>query len=729
MAGKKQHYIPQVLLRNFKINKSGKLAKVWVIRKDKKPFISPTSDAAAQRHFYSKISENNEETLDDKITSYENKILTRLLSSLIKTPVGSEADSLESAEVITHLTLRNAHFRGTFSNAIYELISGISEAFTSPETARLLLGLGGDTPNRRFQDNFQIFLRDNDWLTKIGLPIQVLEQVGFILYNESFGENWENQHSLIKLLFEQIKTKADDFIKDGHNIALSKGLVPDSRMEKLSTFTWHMTEPPRTPIILPDCVALAERNGEIYPLMTVDYRDLETILLPLSPQRVLIGTRGDAVLPDLRDFNLLAAACSHELFISSVNSEECTSLQQLIGRDSWTILKESVLKVIKDNNFMQKIGLPDRIEEIDESIASETHSSEYDDNIVTPWDNQPLPNGFSYQVSFHCDIDREVAEQIAQTVNNVVLEVSRLMPLSRIDGFTFTADYATTLAELDRGFEASRPLEPIGLEYGTSVAMAPLVRRDGEIKSRIVMRSELGYSLISEDQAFFNIAIHTLVYMLAHVASIEFMERSIPGSLLTRIEDEYEARIYSYVDPVWGAYFAARVSARFDDGAGDAYNDLLIGALIETKKSILEARFAYRYHGNIDELLHIALSSVGRILQFSSRVLGHYDGLQQPPYTQSDRLKIEMEKVGLANWFSVFQGELQTLWKRRGNWPALDDFLNLNRHAERVLWQFALFLWRTPEGQCRLEVPLISDAHRLMGMPNANSLPDNLEST
>jgi hypothetical protein len=39
--------------------------------------------------------------------------------------------------------------------------------------------------------------------------------------------------------------------------------------------------------------------------------------------------------------------------------------------------------------------------------------------------------------------------------------------------------------------------------------------------------------------------------------------------------------------------------------------------------------------------------------------------------------------------------------------------LALGNHVERLLWQFGLFLWQTPDGNCRLEAPLHFDREQL----------------
>lgn len=55
MSGRKQHFIPQALLRGFGVTK-GKATRVYVFRKGQEPYRSSTEGVAAQRDFYSEPS-------------------------------------------------------------------------------------------------------------------------------------------------------------------------------------------------------------------------------------------------------------------------------------------------------------------------------------------------------------------------------------------------------------------------------------------------------------------------------------------------------------------------------------------------------------------------------------------------------------------------------------------------------------------------------------------------
>ncbi len=70
--------------------------------------------------------------------------------------------------------------------------------------------------------------------------------------------------------------------------------------------------------------------------------------------------------------------------------------------------------------------------------------------------------------------------------------------------------------------------------------------------------------------------------------------------------------------------------------------------------------------------------------------------------------------LGIKEWVEDFRLHLNELWDKRGAWESFDEFLALNRHAERLLWQFGIFPWQTSEGEYRVEIPLGSDVEALL---------------
>ena len=185
----------------------------------------------------------------------------------------------------------------------------------------------------------------------------------------------------------------------------------------------------------------------------------------------------------------------------------------------------------------------------------------------------------SYSVTFLDCADQETAQKIAVAVNTVVSEMSGWMPLRRLDNITFADDFIAALRNLDRGFSASGSLIPTEMDEVAGVAMAPLVLRDGFAKICIVMQAWLGNALIGTDTDHQTTAIHVLVNQLAYVTCVELIDQCLPGVLLNRVEDDWDAGLYIYINNAWTAYFAARMSAIFNPTLAKSYRDILVTVL------------------------------------------------------------------------------------------------------------------------------------------------------
>jgi hypothetical protein len=171
----------------------------------------------------------------------------------------------------------------------------------------------------------------------------------------------------------------------------------------------------------------------------------------------------------------------------------------------------------------------------------------------------------------------------------------------------------------------------------------------------------------------------------------------------------------------WTGYFASRISAAFQPSLREAYCDMLAAAAARAREIVPAARFSYRFDGDLGSLLQTAISSVGAVIRYSASLLGYCAGLDVPPYDDEGRLAAALEETGLRGWFDSFHVDLRKICERAGDWASVHEFLALNRHVERVLWQFGLFPWRTPEGFIRVEVPLMTDAARLLEAVNGRA--------
>lgn len=698
MAGRKQHYIPQCLLRGFEASRSGKGAQVVVFKHGRKPYISGISDVAAQRDFYSDLSEEGKRTLDDVITAYENR-LGSLLSKLRSIELGQSIPPWLAAEVVCHLTIRTASVRDLFGLGAQELMSSISLFFGDCEGVRQRLKIDAAEPD-------PIIIEEIDKAIDQAIPglsttaRSALKRVVMFKLRESFSEEYGRHRGMFMDGIDSLIQSLPKIVRDGHTKALSNAVVPEVRVSMLADLNWtKIGVNSGEHFVLPDCIAMARATGdgeEYLPHILHPHDELEVIVMPLSASELLIGSR-DVKTPavDVVAMNRAAAKCAFDFFVASKCDEETLEASALIGVGSKASMLETVQESLSD--FL----LPKH--KVDPMEGSNTQS-----------DVEDTFHGHSYVVSFRGCADQATANRIAEIVRVIVDQLGRHMPVRRIESITFASDYEQALKDIDRGFQASSPLTPTSVEYGMGVAMAPLVLRDYGVRCCIVMRSWLGQALLSNgDSADWRSAVHVLGTMVARAAYIDMVDNALPGVLLEPVADPWAAFFVRYVESVSSNYFVARSVAGINPELRSGYQELFRNALKSAFETIPAARLEYRHHGDLDAFLEITMPRLSDVLAHGAAVIGHCDGLEET-LTDDEETKLLLAENGLLGWCHVYQRDLETVYNRRGRWESLTDFLSPAIHLERLLWQFGIFPWLTDDNRVRVEVPLESDIVRLM---------------
>jgi hypothetical protein len=701
MAGAFQHHIPQSLLRGFRVpGGSKKKSKVWFFENGRAPRLELVKDIGGELYFYSELPTDGAKTLDDKITDYET-VFDRYFRQLKATPPGQAVDPRQASEVVAHLTIRNAHLRQIFSLGLESIYSGSANLFGNEVNLRPILGVDDKTPSKKLREAVDEQIAQNPQLSSSGVPARVLYQIVQMALQENFNQLFTDQIPQFITMLSQIASDAPRLAREAHNNALETVATPDGRIQLLEVLSWSVQTASDISFILPDCVALGldKKNG-LQSLMGADLKDVEAVLMPLSPKKILVGFRPGAPLPNLQDFNRAAAASSNSFFVAECECEKFKEFQTSITASTSHFMEETMGAAF--GQFAKERGLPP-------DVGKNPTEEVTIDSIEVGLPETPTPTAPNYTVNFLGCADQETAERIAATLNSVTLELVRLMPLDRLDGVTFAHDYPAALRDLDRGFVASAPLQPTCEDYGVGIAMAPLVVREGVPKTHIVMRGDIGHCLIDDDEAQWRFALHTVVRQLAHVSCMQILDETLPGVLLSRFPDPYTAFLYPCTEAAWEGYFTCRASAPFKSDAGDSYVELLVSVLKRAQADIRAAKLTYHFNKDMNCLMSVVLPRINDILRFAGNVLGHSDGLSQS-FTKNQHLADELDKAGLLNWFTLFDNELSELWSRSGRWTSIDEFLHLNRHVERLFWQFRLIPWKTDDEKIWVQVIMDAEA-------------------
>jgi hypothetical protein len=348
MSGRKQHFIPQSLLKGF--GRAGKGAKiqVFVYSHDRGIFPAATDGIAAQREFYSKLAVEGEgDTLDDKITAYETP-LADTLATLRNLDDGAAADKQSASEFVTHLVIRNDHLRKFMSSAGTAMFDGFAEAMSDQDRAKSLLGLAGDKPSDMFAEQMDEAFGKYEPLIRnmLGMTKEQFNDWAFNQSKANFGEFHGEIIGPLQSAFSEATGQVAERTADAHRRSLDSSLSPEPRVEKMKEYEWRVVHVD-APLILPDCVAIAfDAKGDAFPLMFAELDEAETVYVPLSSNRLLIGSKKPTDVH--ADLNEVLASCAWDFFVAGDRTPEFEGLRHKIRSRTGKFVNDTIDGIISD---------------------------------------------------------------------------------------------------------------------------------------------------------------------------------------------------------------------------------------------------------------------------------------------------------------------------------------------------------------------------------------------
>lgn len=698
MEGPNQHYIPKFLQKGFAIPKT-RAKKIWVWAETGGPDEGIIKRTASEDWFYSGPSGDGGKTLDGQITDLETPLALEF-HRLRDLDAGSTADPAVSAKVVLHFSSRTAHLRGTMESGITKLADGASAILDDPDNLARLMGLQESEPTEKFREMIGQELQKHFDPATTKVPKEIVERIIFFMAKENFSTLVDGALPNFRHLFELWSAKFSGLARDGHNQALERVLNSDdnARVDYLAGLDWRIEASPPEGAILPDCVVLSfSEDGRSGPFMHMDRDDADIIVMPISSQKLLVGTPTGKEVADLGGFNVAAARSSHAFFLSGSDDEQIRDLQALIGTRSTAIIDEAVNRAFQDYMPVKP-----------EAVADDGKS---DEPILGDLEGEQ----WTYQLSLIGFGTQDYAEKVVARLKQIVEPMARVMPLHRLEGITFAINYVEALQSVDTGFPDSRPIETVDIEDAQGIAKTITVLRDGELKAHIVFNALVLHHLLKGETQDTEWAIRVIVSQLAMAAMIEWIETALPGAQTATIEGQLQSWLYSSSNPALHSYVGSYVSAGFGDTVeiAKASRSLLIEAINRIQSVILPARLAYRYDGDLDLLLTKTLPVIQQILMFAANLLGHCSASGENIMDEDGLLEEALLKSDLDKWFPLFHGDLEQFRQNLARWKSFDEFLALNVHVERLFWQVGMIPWETDD-QIHLEIPLESDAAELM---------------
>lgn len=697
-SGPNQHYIPKFVLRPFGV--PPKRHQIWYFEREKEPEKRAIKRTGARNHFYSEPSADGHPTLDDRISDVESKLALDL-QTVRSQALGNAVDAQAVAAFIAHLAPRTAHIRDSVKHALVQMLDRAVDAFADPSSLQAFAGLDCHLPNDQFRENVLRDFISRPEVAALGFPPHVLERVVFYYAKENCPQLLESALPEFQPIFDALASRAGELVRDGHNRALSQTVRSNPRESFLGTLNWSVENAPRPGAILPDCVVITiDKDNVAAPLMFSGQDDIRAVIMALSPDKLLVGRKNGWKLPQHFNYNVDAARASYGFFLSSYKNAETDRLRPMIGACPTSIIEESI-----EDGFSNILPQPPSLTGRNESGLPESETVSV----------EPTSCEFQYKATFVGCGEQEVIQGINDALQGIVSALASVLPLGRLEGITVANDYPTALKSINRGFDNALPLETVPPEVGKGVAQMVTVMRSGEAKGRIVMSSDIGHALTSDDEAQIGLGIHVVVKELALVAMLEFVERALPGVWLQPVDREFDGWLYKHAEAALHGYVASYIAAGFGDQQELAVSkrQLLADGVNRMRSTVVEERLAYRNHGDVDSLLAVAFPAVRQVLTLASDLLGHCSSAETPPFLAGDELEEALVQSGLANWLEMYRTDLERFRRRLGQWESFGEFLAFNVHVERLLWQLGIVPWESPEG-IRVEIPIGTDAASLL---------------
>jgi len=301
--------------------------------------------------------------------------------------------------------------------------------------------------------------------------------------------------------------------------------------------------------------------------------------------------------------------------------------------------------------------------------------------------------------------NEDIGKAAGQRILGLLYGLGTRFDLSRLDGVTVAYDYVDALAKLDRGYEQSRRLERTSDGVVEGVAMTPAVMRNGKVLAHIVLHAGIVEWLEDENSPQFEYGLGILAHEAAHVHDLECRDRAFQGMMLQlRLEPEEEV-LFSLADACWSEYAACRLSSDFCSAQREGFEATFCTVLAATRDEGNACILAYRFHGNIGQLLTEIADLYGGLAKYFSYLLGNLAGgnfSELAPLAH----KLIQETPYIQPLLQTLTGTLESLWTTYGSWSnGRAEYEPLMKFARELLSVAGIEL-STEQGGLYVHVPV-----------------------
>lgn len=464
----------------------------------------------------------------------------------------------------------------------------------------------------------------------------------------------------------------------------------------LEEFQWRIVGFPSGDAVLPDCIAIAEDAEGWGPYMLAEHKSMTRVVIPLTSSKLAVGSAANYREEVIEIYNQIARDSCFTFYLTNRREEvPGTHLAELGGpaRAKIADITSSALRGA-----------------VEDFVGDGSNASQEKTQPVT-WADLSAGEGYSYSVSFRDFGDEAYARRVADSLNEAVKAFGGYLPTNRLDGITFAVDYAAALQELDRGLDVDRGIDPSAGDNANGVAMPLAVRRDGGIKTHIVLSGHLAEQLISEDESLSGEAISVICYCLGTTAFNALLEGKFPGTLLAPYADSYEGWLYQYNDMLLATYFSTRLLAPNPETL-EFFSEQAHLQLEQMISFTTDAHAQYQEDSDHDRFFEICATHVSGFMAAMTRYFAARASMIGPhrPGGLLDRTLAQFE---LLKWSKLFDEDLAAFNRRLEDWANLEEVFFLNRHFERLLFEVGVLPDQMNDGLLYVHT---SGEHRLASL-------------
>lgn len=342
MAGKNQHYLWQMIQRGFG-TKRGKKFHTWQFSQSGGVRQTVTAKIGSSEFFYN-IDEDTD--ADVNITDFENS-MAEFVHNLRQMGTKQKIDSEIVATLICHLETRTAFLRDEFSNVTSKLVELVDEQFSNPRTFNALM--------KSYLQTHPSLLSDE--LSKRGVlkdQISLIEDFVNVNFDHFYDSIVQNSSLPAGSLFDSLKDKIPEVIKEAHNKSLKDDFSTMARRDKYKSMRFRIVES-ELPLILPDTYMCFIQKHSVTPI-TVSGEKVEELILPLDSNHYLHGFSKVPIERSIATINKLLASSAYSFFIARENSLEMRNLTNRIGKFAKLVPQAQIEKMVTQEALIDRLS-------------------------------------------------------------------------------------------------------------------------------------------------------------------------------------------------------------------------------------------------------------------------------------------------------------------------------------------------------------------------------------